>query len=129
VKKELFDRIGKFNEWFSPVGGQDFEIALRACKNGFKIVQLPEAKYFHDYTQPTSWRKKIVRTVLYESGRVKAWLMHLDYRLARVGLINDWFWFMLYPCCYFYVKLFSYESESFSSTAPEVFNRFSKAFL
>jgi|GEM_PF-5279252 len=108
VKKELFDRIGKFNEWFSPVGGQDFEIALRACKNGFKIVQLSEAKYFHDYTQPTSWRKKIVRTVLYESGRVKAWLMHLDYPPARVGLINDWFWFMFYPLMFLLREIIRY---------------------
>lgn len=97
VKREVFDEIGLFDEWFAPVGGQDFEIALRAQKAGFKIVPSANAKYFHDFATPRRWRDKIRRTVLYESGRVKAWLMHMDYPPSRIGLINDWFWFMVFP--------------------------------
>jgi glycosyltransferase involved in cell wall biosynthesis len=97
VRREVFDEIGLHDEWFAPIGGEDFEIALRAQKAGFKIVQSADAKYFHDFAAPRRWRDKIRRTVLYESGRVKAWLMHLDYSPARIGLINDWFWSMMFP--------------------------------
>ncbi len=97
VKREVFDKIGLFDEWFAPVGGQDFEIALRAQKAGFKIVASSKAKYFHDFVVLRRWRDRLKRTILYESGRVKAWLMHLDYPPARIGLINDWFWFLGFP--------------------------------
>lgn len=106
VKREVFDKIGLFDEWFAPVGGQDFEIAIRAQKAGFKIVPSLSAKYFHDFAAPGGWRNRIRRTVLYESGRVKAWLMHLDYPPARVGLMNDWFWFLMFPVLILLRQLF-----------------------
>jgi glycosyltransferase involved in cell wall biosynthesis len=97
VRKQVFNKIGLFEGWFAPVGGQDVEIALRAHKAGFKIVHSDEMKFYHDPNPLIRLEDRIKKVVLYQSGRLKAWLMHLDFPPARVGLINDWFWFMMFP--------------------------------
>lgn len=97
VKRRVFDKIGLFDEWFAPVGGQDFEIALRAHKAGFKIMHSNKMKFYHDPVPLIRLEDKIKKVVFYQSGRLKAWLMHLDYPPARVGLINDWLWFLMFP--------------------------------
>lgn len=107
VKRRVFDKIGLFDEWFAPVGGQDFEIAIRAHKAGFKIVHSNKMKFYHDPAPLIGLEDRIKKVVLYQSGRLKAWLIHLDYPPARVGLINDWLWFLLYPFLLICRKLFA----------------------
>lgn len=97
VKREVFEKIGLFNDWFAPIGGQDVEIALRAFKAGFKIVQSTKMTHYHDFAPMRGLRNRLKRMIFYQSGRVKAWMMHLDHPFARISLINDWVWFLLYP--------------------------------
>lgn len=47
IKKELFNKIGKFNQEF--VGAQDFDLFLRATENANKVYHIPEILYH--------WRK------------------------------------------------------------------------
>lgn len=44
IKKSVFDKIGLFDEVFSPFSCEDIEFSFRAVKNGYKLVQVPTDK-------------------------------------------------------------------------------------
>lgn len=47
AKKEVFSQIGWFDEIFNPYGWEDVDFSLRARKEGFKILYVPEALIYH----------------------------------------------------------------------------------
>jgi GT2 family glycosyltransferase len=47
VKKEIFSRIGWFDEIFNPYGWEDVDFSLRARKKGYKILYVPKAVIYH----------------------------------------------------------------------------------
>ena len=47
VRKEVFRRIGLFDEAFNPYGWEDVDFSLRAAEAGFRIVYAPGAVVYH----------------------------------------------------------------------------------
>lgn len=42
LKREVFDKVGPFDELFSPGAGEDTDFCLKAVDAGYKLVQVPE---------------------------------------------------------------------------------------
>ena len=47
VRREVFARVGLFDENFNPYGWEDVDISLRAAKDGFRVVYEPKAVVYH----------------------------------------------------------------------------------
>jgi hypothetical protein len=47
VRREVFERIGFFDEHFNPYGWEDADFSLRAAKAGFRNVYAPRAVVYH----------------------------------------------------------------------------------
>ena len=57
IKKEVFDKIGFFDEKFF-LNFEDVDFCLRAQKAGFKLVINPQAVILHNLNEQRSWFKK-----------------------------------------------------------------------
>lgn len=95
IKREVFEKVGGFDESFSPVGGQDVEFGIRVCKYGFKTKYSRDAKYYHHTAPRASLSAKMKKAILYPHGMIKAYLKHRSY--MRKNLVGCWFLLMLYP--------------------------------
>jgi GT2 family glycosyltransferase len=42
LKREVFNKVGPFDELFSPGAGEDTDFSLKAVDAGYKLVQVPE---------------------------------------------------------------------------------------
>jgi len=76
IRKELFLRIGGFDEDFLEAGGEDLEFAWRVRQVGVNVLFVPEAVVYHPA------RRLTLRRWLY---RVFQDRWHLLYRLKTVG--------------------------------------------
>lgn len=47
VRRQVFDRIGMFDEAFNPYGWEDADFSLRAARAGFRLVYAPRAVVYH----------------------------------------------------------------------------------
>jgi GT2 family glycosyltransferase len=47
VRREVFQRVGLFDEAFNPYGWEDVDFSLRAAKAGFRILYAPKAIVYH----------------------------------------------------------------------------------
>ena len=47
IRKSLWDRLGGFDELFSPAYGEDADLAFRVRALGYKVVYQPESKVIH----------------------------------------------------------------------------------
>lgn len=47
VRRQVFDRIGLFDEAFNPYGWEDADLSLRAARAGFRLVYAPDAVVWH----------------------------------------------------------------------------------
>lgn len=49
IKREVFDKVGPFDEMFSPGAGEDTDFSLKAVDAGYKLVQVPsESQLTHN---------------------------------------------------------------------------------
>lgn len=51
VRRELFDRLGAFDERYSPYGWEDVDFCLRATTEGYKTYYIPDAVVVHKGTK------------------------------------------------------------------------------
>ncbi|MBU1626775.1 glycosyltransferase family 2 protein, partial [bacterium] len=49
IKREIFDKIGYFDEKFSPLYYEDVDLCYRAKKAGYKVVYYPKVEVVHSY--------------------------------------------------------------------------------
>jgi len=49
IKKEVIDKIGLFDEGFSPIYGEDLDFCLRAKRAGFLVTYHPRAIFYHHH--------------------------------------------------------------------------------
>lgn len=69
IKREVWEKIGYFDEQFAPCMSEQEDYCLRAKEAGFKVVVSPKAYYVHyvgvstqdnrDYYQEILWKNKI----------------------------------------------------------------------
>jgi glycosyltransferase involved in cell wall biosynthesis len=95
IKREVFKKVGGFDESFSPVGGQDVEFGIRVRKYGFRTKYSRDTKYYHDTASCVSLSAKMKKAIIYPHGQVKAYLKHRNY--MGKNLVGCWFLLMLYP--------------------------------
>jgi GT2 family glycosyltransferase len=51
ISRELFTRIGKYDESFRQYGSEDLELGYRLAENGVRFVYNPRAVGYHDHTK------------------------------------------------------------------------------
>ncbi|MEM2618602.1 MAG: glycosyltransferase [Candidatus Hadarchaeales archaeon] len=95
IKRKVFEKVGGFDESFSPVGGQDVEFGIRVRKYGFRTKYSRNAKYFHEVIILPSLYTKIKKVIFYNHGLIKAFLKHRTY--IGNSLISCWLLLFLYP--------------------------------
>ena len=61
VKKEIFDKVGKFSEQFVTAGGEEFEMGYRLSQYGIRTRILPDFQFYHVYSGFWSRIKKYFR--------------------------------------------------------------------
>ncbi|VVB89285.1 Glycosyltransferase AglE [uncultured archaeon] len=59
VKRQVFEKVGLFDETFKTSGGEDSEWCLRAKRLGYKLKKSPELKVFHHHPKFLIKRLKI----------------------------------------------------------------------
>lgn len=47
VRRDVFDRVGFFDEHFNPYGWEDADFSLRASEHGYRIAYAPSAVVYH----------------------------------------------------------------------------------
>lgn len=72
-KMEIFDKIGNFDTSLT-MGGEDYDINLRAINAGFKGIREPKAWVYHDQSSINSLYKLIRRKYRYGVGATIAYL-------------------------------------------------------
>jgi GT2 family glycosyltransferase len=53
VRRTVLERLGGFDPIFSPAYGEDADLCLRARKEGFRVVYVPQAKVWHKVSAAT----------------------------------------------------------------------------
>ncbi len=96
VTRELFDRVGGFNESLST--GEDYDFCMRVCKYGGMIVNNPSLRVIHhdypknifDFTQREAWHGKgdvSSLKLIYHSKVAVAALLFLMLHLAGITFL------------------------------------------
>jgi len=93
-RKSIWDKLGSFNEIYSPGYWEDIDISWRAWKQGFQVIWEPTAKVIH---QHESTFKKLDQNYLnlikqrnellfiwQNFSDLKLWLTHLHFLLTHV---------------------------------------------
>lgn len=97
TKREVYEKIGLFDEKFIGYGYEDVDFSIRARKNGYKVVFCPYAKAWH---RPHSgvgrytFRKKYLEArnaiiFMKKHAKLRNWFKYLIY--ASLGLIYAFF--------------------------------------
>lgn len=89
VKKKVIDKIGIFDQNFSPYYCEDTDFCLRAKKKGYKIIYIPGSKLWHHTIKKTS----VSKNYWYLKGRN---LMLLMRKHARLHHWLVFFFFFIY---------------------------------
>jgi len=54
IKREVIEKVGYFDEVYSPAYGEDIDYSMRVRQAGYKLVVNPNAILFHKVSQSTS---------------------------------------------------------------------------
>jgi len=72
-KTEIFRKIKGFDESIAG-GGEDYDVNLRALKNGFRGKLVREAYLYHDHSEMNSYRKLIYKRYSYLRATAKTYI-------------------------------------------------------
>ena len=78
IRKDLFDRIGGFDERFAPAYYEDADIALEAKKAGYKVVYQPASVVIH------------YENITYGHKKGKKWNKNNNYEENKKRFIEKW---------------------------------------
>lgn len=91
IRREYFNKIGGFNEVYSPAYWEDIDLGWRAWKSGWKIIWTPSSKVDHQHESSFGLMdKKFLSTLKQTNELVFNWLAfrEISFRLSH-------FWHLL----------------------------------
>jgi GT2 family glycosyltransferase len=74
VRTDVFQRLGGFDEKFSPFGPEDLDFSLRAYKLGYYALYVPEAVAYHEVSHSFEGGQY---TELYARNKSRHWLVFM----------------------------------------------------
>lgn len=107
-RKKIWDKLGGFNEIYSPFYWEDIDISYRALKSGYDVVFERESVVFHEHEKgsiKTKYNSFMVKTIAYRNQFIFVWgnltdwdlkilhLLWLPYHFAKALLRKDWAFF------------------------------------
>jgi GT2 family glycosyltransferase len=72
VRTDIFQQLGGFDEKFSPFGPEDLDFSLRAYKQGYYALYVPEAVAYHEVSHSFEGGEN---TELYARNKARLWLL------------------------------------------------------
>lgn len=78
VRRTLFNQIGLLDEDFSLIYFEDFDLCLRAKKNGWKVVYLPTAIFWHGQST-TMDKQKSNKYFQWYKNKIRFMIKHLPF--------------------------------------------------
>lgn len=83
-RKSIWERLGGFNELYSPFYWEDIDLSYRALKSGYKVLFEPKSIVVHEH-EKGSIKKKYssfqIKTIAYRNQIIFAWNNISDYGL------------------------------------------------
>lgn len=61
TRREVIDKVGLLDEWFSPGSGEDIDFCIKAANRGYKLLQVPEDRKLGFYT--TADNKRVAQAI------------------------------------------------------------------
>ncbi len=115
-RREMWDKLGGFNEFYNPFYWEDIDLSYRALKSGFKIVFEPKSIVFHEHEKgaiKSKYKESDIREISYRNQFIFVWENATDYSLQLSHII----WLP-----YHFLKAFTRKDTAF-------FKGFFKAFI
>lgn len=103
-RKSIWQKLGGFDEIYSPFYWEDIDISYRALKSGYKIIFDPKSVIFHDHSQGAikrNYSQFTIRVISYRNQFIFVWknatdftlqikhILFLPYHLARAFKNRD----------------------------------------
>lgn len=104
-RKSIWDRLGGFNQLYSPFYWEDIDLSYRAQKMGYRILFEPESVVVHEHAKGVikkRFSKSKIKTIAYRNQFIFVWLnitdldlqfqhiFWLPYHLLRALINGDW---------------------------------------
>jgi len=91
--KEIFLKLGGFDEIYKPFYWEDIDLSYRAQKAGYKVLFEPKSLVYHRHEQTISrfFAKEEIKTISYRNSFIFVWKNITDSSL----LLNHLFWLPL----------------------------------
>jgi len=91
-RKSIWEKLGGFNELYSPFYWEDIDLSYRAVKSGYKIVFEPKSVVVHEHDKGAIKKKfstNFVKTIAYRNQFIFIWKNTTDLDLQLYYLL--WF--------------------------------------
>lgn len=83
-RKTIWEKLGGFNELYSPFYWEDIDLSYRALKSGYKILFEPKSIVTHDHEKgaiQTSYSPFQIKIIAYKNQIIFAWINMTDVSL------------------------------------------------
>jgi len=91
TSKEIFNKVGLFDEGFFPAYGEDLDFCLKVKKANYKVIYNPQAIFYHKFGQTVS---KFPLTDMYYFGfknKLRLILKHANFFQITAFLFTNYF--------------------------------------
>jgi GT2 family glycosyltransferase len=100
VRTDIFQQLGGFDEKFSPFGPEDLDFSLRAYKQGYYALYVPEAVAYHEVSHSFEGGEY---TELYARNKARLWLLFMRRHASFVEQLG--FFLIGAPCRVLYAMI------------------------
>ncbi|MEK7066493.1 MAG: glycosyltransferase family 2 protein, partial [Patescibacteria group bacterium] len=80
LRRSIWDKLGGFNEIYSPAYWEDIDIGWRAWRSGYKIIWAPEPKVVHHHESTFGLKNKQYKSILSVIDNISAKISENIYR-------------------------------------------------
>ncbi len=90
-RKSIWDKLGGFNELYTPFYWEDIDLSYRALKSGFKIIFEAESMVTHEHEKgaiKNEFSKEKIEEISYRNQFIFSWSNATDYSLQ----FSELFW-------------------------------------
>lgn len=94
-RKSIWEKLGGFNELYSPFYWEDIDLSYRALKSGYKIVFEPKSVVTHEHEKgaiKSVYSDFQIRTIAYRNQFIFVWKNITDFSMK----VNHLFWLPYY---------------------------------